>query len=242
MGWKSFIIVIGSDKDVDEEKLLGDLGYNNILIGEAEAFESAIYPKEDMLYIGKYNGNTIICSQALSSQFLVKSVTKNEKVLASYFPDAEICALVLHSSVNFWGYSVSKNDSKLRARSGSSDEGTTLDFGEPLEQEKNLLQKAQIDKHGNRTYTFDHDPKDVMTEDQVGEEFVFELASRYFNRRLDQSDDLLFETNLKGFWLSSAVESKISSPKKPRSWWARVRLIIIVIILIRLLRKYFFDN
>ena len=115
------------------------------------------------------------------------------------FPNSEICSIVLHSAVNLWGYSVTQNGQKIRARAGSADDGTFVEIGEPLEEEKELLSKSKLDDNGNRTYLLDDFPNEPFNEDQVGENFVFSICKRYFDEELDCADDLLFETTLTGY-------------------------------------------
>jgi len=244
MGWKSSTIIVNSDKEVDEPELLKDLGFDNLKEVVKEPFEVAINPDEGKVYIGRYKNNLLICAQDLPMTFLEEAISKGEKVLSKYFPDTEICSIVLHSVVNLWGYSVSKNGQKIRVRAGSSDNGTMVEYGEPLKQEIDLLSKAKIDENGKRIYQFDDFPDESFEEDQVGENFVFELSSRYFGQNLDMSDDLLFETELKGYEFNSTIrnpKSEIEKEKKSNKWLKYI-VIIAVIIIWRVLKRTVFND
>lgn len=197
MGWKMSTIIINSDKEFDEKELLKDLGYNNVQSIAKEAFDVVLNPDEGVAYIGTHKGNTILCISTLPMTFLEPSLSEGENVLIDYFPNTEICALMLHSVVNFWGYVLIKNGKKVRARGGSADTGTMLDYGEPLEEELELLSKSKIDEDGNRVYLFEED-EEPYEESQVGENFVFDLSKRYFGVEFT-GDDELYETQLKGF-------------------------------------------
>ena len=224
MGWKASSIIISPLSATDNEKLLNELGFINLLKIEDEPFEVAIYPDDNKVYIGTYKNNLIISAPDLPLTFFEDELTPAEKTLIAHFPNTEICSIVLHSAVNFWGYSLAKNGIKIRARAGSSDDGTFVDFGEPLEEEKELLSKSTVDNEGNRTYLLDDFPNEPFTEDAVGENFVFEISSRFFGVPLDRADDLLFETTLTGY--SYTMISKPSVAKKieektteQKPWW-----------------------
>lgn len=244
MGWKSSTIIINSDKEVNELELLNNLGFGNVKKIEKEPFEVAINPDDGKIYIGKYKDNLLICVQKLPMTFLNETVSEGEKVLSKYFPDTEICSIILHSAVNLWGYSVSKNNQKIRVRAGSSDEGTIVEFGEPLEQEVNLLSKSKIHESGRRIYYFDDFPEDSFEEDQVGENFVFELASKYLGQNLDVADDLLFETELKGYeYKNFKIEQKVQTNQevKPNKWLKYI-ILIAVIVIWQILKRTVFNN
>lgn len=130
MGWKISLVVINSDKTTNNLELLSKIGYVGIETSHTESFEIAIYPDPDIVYIGTYNGNTIICSQHLPSLMFDKEISPIEKTLHELYPNTEICALALQSSVNFWGYSISKNNIKTRVRFGTADTGLELEQGE----------------------------------------------------------------------------------------------------------------
>ncbi|TMM57906.1 hypothetical protein FEE95_00285 [Maribacter algarum] len=244
MGWKSSIILVNTDIEVNEIELLERLGFNKIKATEKESFEVAIHPNDNQVYIGRYKGNLIICTQELPLTFLEETISKGEKELASYFPNTEICSLVLHSVVNLWGYAISKNGHKMRVRAGSSEDGTFAEYGEPLEEELELLSKSKIDENGNRVYQLDDFPNEVFEEDQVGENFVFNISKRYFGERLDAADDLLFETELNGYSVNTSSLSRrenTNQERKPNKWVIYL-LIAAAIIIFRILRKTFFSD
>lgn len=90
-------------------------------------------------------------------------------------------------------------EKKIRARAGNSDDGTFVEIGEPLDEEKELLSKSKLDENGNKVYVLDEFPDETFSEDQVGENFVFLICKRYFDQELDSAHDLLFKTTLAGY-------------------------------------------
>ena len=224
MGWKTSTIIITPRPDLPFEKLLNALGLLDLKSIDDEPFETALNPKGNNVYIGSYKDSLIITVPDIPASFLTEDISDAEKILIRECPEAEICAIVLHSTVNLWGYAVIKNGQKIRARAGAADDGTFLEYGDPLMEEEALLSKSTIDDQGNRTYLLEEFPGEPFTEDQVGENFVFEISSRYFGTPLDSADDLLFETILTGYRFSNnAKPNKEGSSKeiqlKNKPWW-----------------------
>jgi hypothetical protein len=225
MGWKIFAIIVHKPTSIDNESLLKELGYENLSKIDDEPFDVAIYPDKNKVYIGTYKENLIICESDLPMQFFEQAETKTEKALTKIFPTSEICSLVLHSVVNLWGYAVIQNEKKIRARAGSADDGTFLEQGEPLEEENEILSKSTIDKDGKRTYLFEDLDEEPMSEDQVGENFVFSISKRYFEEELDAADDRLFETILTGYSFSPSKPipaqstTIVQEKKESKPWW-----------------------
>lgn len=199
MGWKASAIIINKPTQVDNETLLTELGFNNLTRIEDEPFEVAINPDDNKVYIGSYKNNLLVCASGIPTQFFDENETPIEKTFNRIFPYSEICSIVLHSAINLWGYSVTKNGKKIRARAGNSDDGTFVEIGEPLDEEKELLSKSKLDENGNKVYVLDEFPDETFSEDQVGENFVFLICKRYFDQELDSAHDLLFKTTLTGY-------------------------------------------
>ena len=229
MGWKASTIIINKPTQVDSEVLLKTLGFDNLTKIEDEPFEVAINPDDNKVYIGTYKDNLLICAPDIPMQFFEDNETQTEKILNQIFPNSEICSIVLHSTVNLWGYSVTQNGRKIRARAGSADDGTFVEIGEPLEEEKELLSKSKLDDNGNRIYLLDDFPDEPFNEDQVGENLVFSICKRYFDEELDRADDLLFDTTLMGYKYGkvkhttstqqSNKTNSIDKIDKAKPWW-----------------------
>ncbi|WP_343693858.1 hypothetical protein [Chitinophaga sp.] len=224
MGWKAASLIISNVTTVDAEKLLQKMKIEQFEKIADEPYDVAIYPRAQQIYIGIYRQNLIISSWDITDPAFSKELSEYEQVLTDLFPASEICTIQLHSGVNHWGYAVIRNGEKVRIRCGNADQGTIIDFGEPLEEELELLSKSEI-KNGKRIYHLDDD--EPYAEDQVGENFVAEIWKRYTGKNLFQ-DDEVFEFNLAGFKTSKPFTGSTPAPattatapipavKKP--WW-----------------------
>jgi len=222
MGWKASTIIINEPTNTDHFQLLEKLGFTSLRKIDDRPFEVVMNPNDNEVYIGTYKNNLLICAQELPMQFFEDHETATESTFMNLFPSSEICSIVLHSTVNLWGYAILKEGKKIRARAGSADDGTFIESGEPLEEEKEILSKSTLNRQGERTYLFEGDDE-AMSEDQVGENFVFAVCKRYFGEELDSADELLFETHLKGYSYGKAPGLKKSGQSKSsgynKSWW-----------------------
>jgi hypothetical protein len=226
MGWKASTIIIHKPTKIDNEELLQELGFGNLTKIEDEPFEVAINPDDNKVYIGSYKDNLLICAPDIPMQFFEDFETPTEKILKEKFPNSEICSIILQSTVNLWGYSVTVNGQKIRARAGSADDGTFVELGEPLDEEKNFLSKSKLDENGNRIYLLDDFPEEPFNEDQVGENFVFSICKRYFDEELDSADTLLFDTTLTGYNYKRTTRKETNITKQEQQktddtkpWW-----------------------
>ncbi len=226
MGWKAFSILIKPAIDISHETILQALGFSDVNKIDDELYDVAIYPDKNKIFIGYYNNLLIISEFNLPYQFFTPGLTETEKRLINIFPKSEICAVSLHSGTNYWAYAIIKEGQKIRARMGDGSNGTTLDFGEPLEEELALLSKSRFDDYGQRQYFFEEYPEKPFSEAQVGENFVFEIYKRYTGERLDSNDDFLFETQLSGYEIVTAKKvSTVSQSipdlitKQDKPWW-----------------------
>jgi hypothetical protein len=237
MGWKASTIIVHNPVLIDNEQLLTRLGFKNLKKIEDEPFESAINPDDNKVYIGTFEDNLLICAPDIPMHFFEDAYGANEKTLYSVFPNSEICAIILHSTVNLWGYSVSKSGQKIRIRAGSADNGTFIEMGEPLEEEQELLSKSKIDDHGNRVYFLDDFPDESFSEDQVGENFVFAICKRYFGQELDRADDLLFETRLTGYSYEGTNKIEAQKSKTAIPKWLPYAIILLVLLIWQILKR-----
>lgn len=222
MGWKASFIVIHRPTDTDLTGLLAALGYQGLTRIEDQPFESVINPRKGKVYITRTGDNIILCSPDIPAQIFEQRQYAAEVLLGQLFPESEICFIILHSVINLWGYSVSRGGQRLRIRAGSADDGTFIDEGEPLPEELDLLSQSHLTDSGQRVYG---EGEDQMTEDQVGEEFAFNICKRYFGTRLDYADDL-FETTLQGYSYSrikklaaTTFSSQSSTSDTAKPWW-----------------------
>lgn len=203
MGWKASALIISGSQG-DPREILHNLGFSSLEQIDGEAFDTAIYPEYDQIFIGYYKNNLIITLHEFPAQFFKDSLTAFEGKLIELFPKSEICAFSLDSTYNHWGFAVIKDGKKIRVKAGDINKGTFIDFGVPLEQEFELLSKSKINEAGKRLYYLDSLNDDPYNEDQVGENIIFDIVKRFTGIPLDQDDDFLFESLFTGYRISES--------------------------------------
>lgn len=225
MGWKASMIIINSEQKFDKDEFFNSLGFYDLKKNDKQPFESVINPDDDKIYIGNYNGNTIMCLQHLTFEAIDSSLSRAEVILSNTFQDTDIVTFILHSVANLWGYSIVNNGKKVRVRAGDSEE-LIIERGEILEEEKELFSKSKLNDKGERVYIFDDMPDDEFSDDQVGENFVFDISTKYLGQSLDTCDEL-FETEFEGYTFSKSKPEKeiesnnisIQNQKTKNPWW-----------------------
>lgn len=198
MGWKTSMVIVNNKSLFSNKEILNELGYTELKKIGTTTLEDAIYPTAGELFIGRYKNNIIICEDDLAYKALFEELSNEEFLLNELIKkNTEICALVLHSSNNIYGYSISKNGKRVRVKVGSSDDGVITDYGIPLSEETELLnsiivieEKGELKEKRNL---------DVFSHDQLGEELVFKLTKRYFGKQLDMADDDLFNLKMTNY-------------------------------------------
>ena len=210
MGWKCSMIIVSNVNKYDVQQVLRALGVKGFEDTGAYTLDCVIFPRDKSTFLGLYRGHLIITSgdEQMINHSLQSSVGPVEKKLENLFQNSEICTLSLASMVNHWGYALTRQGIKIRARAGDAKTGIVVDWGEPLPEELPLLNQSKLDESGRRIYWLRDFPNDPFTEDQVGESFVFAVFSRYFGKPLDESD-ALEEAQLVGYRSSST----------PKPWW-----------------------
>ncbi|WP_306532518.1 hypothetical protein [Geobacter sp.] len=98
--------------------------------------------------------------------------------LLRLYPNGEVLAIVLHSVVNLWGYSLYSNGRLIRSAAGDSNNGLIINTGSPLPEEERILNDCPIDK---------------IDEDGFGEDLVFDVTTRFFGKRIDEFDEINLE-------------------------------------------------
>jgi hypothetical protein len=225
MGWKSSIIVISNSKTADEKQTLKVLGFSGIEEISSKTFEEVLNPEDNEVYIGTYKNHLIICNQELPIHFYEDDLSKVEISFINNFPNTEIATFILNSGVNLWGFSILKGYKKLRVKSGSSADGTIVDFGKEIEEEKALLSFSKKQKEDTRKFRFENDEEEY-TEDQVGENLIFNVSRRYFGVGIDENEELL-ETKFNGYKYS--VFKLNRALEKNKKWYKNENLIIYLI-------------
>ena len=191
MGWKCNSVLLRPAPDErSANSLLGDLGYGGLSpLGEAP-YEQAIWPPRETIWIAEINGCLILSAQGLADEFFGARRPALVDRLFARWPHAEIGAVTLHSVVNLWGFAVYRDGREIRGKAGASDEGTFRDFGAPLDEEAEQLACSRLEG-GERVYRLPEFPGEDLSEDQVGEEYVFRIFQRFTGLRPDRDEELL---------------------------------------------------
>ena len=181
----------------DFEGILRRIGFTGLEKMEDSPLDSAIYPETGIVFIGYYKGNLFITAQQLPLYLVDPETNAIGRRIIETFPDDEICAISLSGTINHWAFAVIDQGSKVRAKAGDMDNGTVLDAGQPLEEELELLSRSKMNSRGEREYYL-RDGEEPLREDQVGENIIFSVVSRYTGEPLDKDEDV-FEAGLFGF-------------------------------------------
>ena len=91
----------------------------------------------DRLWIGHYDQVLILVNGLLAHEFLRTDSSSTEEAFVQAFPWSDIVSLSYGSSSTSYSYVVIRNGKKLRVKNGSQD-GSVIDFGEPLPIEHEL--------------------------------------------------------------------------------------------------------
>jgi hypothetical protein len=165
MGWKlSMIIIQDSQNFRDEKLLLEKLGFKEYEYQEYTTLEECMYPRDNSVNIGYYNGNIIICEDyQVIDKFLTDKLVEIEKNIIDIFPKSEILAVSCMSVVNAHGYCLIKNGIKIRFKFISAVDDFK-EYGELLEEEKEIYKKAIV-KNGEKVWIFPDMPNEEFKED-----------------------------------------------------------------------------
>jgi hypothetical protein len=193
MGFKTFTIFctdrpgyFGTSPTHDPARaaqLLSVLGLQDYELISEEAYLND-YPQKGDLYVGAYEGGVVIAHDTLPALLFDETSRKRNfgrvednaafrQAIHALFPAGEVTALILHSVVNMWGFSVYRKGELLRCASGAEGEffGST---GAPLPEEEVLLAEHPIE-------TID------SGEIAYSEDLVFDVSSRVFGCRYDEA-------------------------------------------------------
>lgn len=233
MGWKSCYI-IAAEKDCPfgylgtlpthntdrATKIFEKLGYPLSNRRESHIDD---YPKDNLVTLGAYDKAVIVSDQAVFDCF----DNRNHPLLRNaltLFPDGTLLMVVLHSTVNYFGYAFYENGQLKREYAGGGDQGVTHEYGELLEEEREAFDKSKI-VDGQRLFLSEHNG--VIEEyepDLYGETLVFAVLCRFYGEILDQpTSEHLWPEDLQGEAIDKQSVNKQPEPKKSKeSWWQRL--------------------
>lgn len=192
MGFKTFTVFVSEEPGYfgtqpphdpsQAEGLLRDLGISGYTLVDHDVPLNA-YPKDKDLYLGIYPKGVVIAHEELLAAFFdpksrrrtfgpIPDRSDFARRFSSLYPKGEVVALILHSVVDLWGFSVCRDGSPIRVASGADGEFYGS-IGPELPEERIIL-----DEHAIET----------LQEEGLGEELVFEVARRVFGKRYDDED------------------------------------------------------
>lgn len=198
MGWKLSCIFIAKKDLKDSFSSSVELSEENVskiessgLLAQYERdeqtrLESVLYPARDEFGVGGYDAGFIFCHSTMPAIFFdenargkmvgkIKGADAIKADLINIFPGGQILSLMLHSVVNLWAYSFYDGGKLIRSVAGASDSGIVANVGEPLPEERAILESKTIDS---------------LVEEGYGEELVFEISRRLFGCRIDELEEL----------------------------------------------------
>ncbi len=249
MGWKASLIIIESRNNFSDEKaILKALGKEEFEFSSETTLEECVYPNDNSINIGSYNGNIVICDDyQITNGSLERAkslaLTKEEKRLVELFPDSEIVMVACHSGVNYHGYSLIQNGKKIRLKTVTSDDALK-EFGERTIEEEHIYNDS-YKKHGKNYWKDESDPESEYSEDQLMSEFTFGFAKRRLGVVIDhtEGDELMSNTPFKKFVKpNTPTKIKIDSTKKKNYKWLPYIMILALLIIWQVLKRTVLKN
>lgn len=145
-------------------------------------FDYGIFPESGRLVIGAYDGAAIVAERNLIYGTVTGENAWILQTLLALFPDAELLVIELHSVVNYFAYAYYRHGKLRRAYAGDAEHGVVVDIGELQPEESEYFAHSEV-RDGVRYFNMDGE---TWTVDQVGENLVFAMASKFFGRTLDE--------------------------------------------------------
>ncbi len=183
MGYSSEAIFIKSA--VPEEQfpdLLAAIGFSDLHFNKKATFEEADRRGKTGIYIGNYNGSTILIYDDMLSDHRGKdNLMEVERALVSFLPHHEILSIVNVESANAYLYHYIVNGKTRRLKYGASGVFPENE-GEELPEEKNYYVRKEYRNKNEYYFTksySDENTLDEWTHDQVGGSIAFSLAAMF---------------------------------------------------------------
>jgi len=245
MGWKASLIIIENKHGLtNDNAILKAIGKSDYQFDKEVTLDECIYPNDNSINIGYYNGNIIISDDyQITTNSLEKgdklNLTKEEKGIIELFPNSEIISVACLSTVNYHGYSLINNGIKSRLKISAPD--TLIEFGERIDEENSIY--ANSYQKDGKYYWKDEDDDEDFEEDQMMEDFTFGVAKRRLGVLLDYSDgeELMENVTFKkyiGTNTISEVQETDQNDKKVK--WIKYAIIIGILIIWQILKRMVF--
>lgn len=186
------IIIEKPVADISDVQLLAGLGFQNCVPRGTDSLENCMYPRNGSFGLGQYNGRLILTedhqlTDELEHVKIPGGLSNYEQVLSRLFPGSEVLSVACHSANNYAMHSLVKDGVKLRYRSVSGDE-KAVEFGPPLKEEETIYARSEMISGVRMFRREEPDRPYEYTEDQLMEDFTFEVAKRHLGVRLDSDE------------------------------------------------------
>tara|TARA_B110000046_G_C13016331_1_gene408943 strand:+ start:1559 stop:2299 length:741 start_codon:yes stop_codon:yes gene_type:complete len=244
MGWKTSLILIESNNNiVTDAQVLKALGFGEIKSQSESTSDVYLNPDDGSIGIGRYNGNIIICDGYFVTEKSLEMprslrLCKEEKKLCKLFPNSEIVSVACHSAINYHGYSLIQNGKKLRLKTISDGE-RAQSYGKRTKEEEEIYKGSFVKKKATYWKT-ELDPKEDIGEDQMMEDFTFEMAKRRLGGRLDGAEglEILPQSFIKYFPVKPIKLTEQDMVSK-KTTWKTYAVIFAVIVLWQIFKMLF---
>jgi len=213
VGWKAFVLFatdqppgyFGGFPPNDPQRaehIRMQLGLTDYETVGATPLEEGLHPGKGELFIAAPAGGVVLSHPDFIESFFMEKnsdelgpvpphVEAFRKAVLGLYPSGQVLAIMLHSVVNLWGYSLFSEGRLVRCASGSADDGVIADFGEPLPEEQPLLAENELN-------------------DEIGEDLVFAVAARFLGKPVDRFSE----------GLNLGMTAYRKKGPTVRGWWA----------------------
>ena len=186
MGWKIYLITITNAANVNTTDVPKKLGLDNLKPTKEISIHEAQY--EDGVSIGKYGDKIFIVSPELVFKFYDKTPSDFEKKLSAEFPNSEIVVITINQTSDLYGYSIIKNGSRQRTKSGADLE-LYVDYGDNLPEEIEISKEKLFGDDELREMKADYSKDELkkVIEQEISFRTTFRLTKRYFGKQFDET-------------------------------------------------------
>ncbi|MDJ1468201.1 hypothetical protein QNI19_16605 [Cytophagaceae bacterium DM2B3-1] len=178
----ALVLITNFDETDDYESVLQKLNLGNYKRTGQENLGAVTYDFFDnILWIGHYNRVLIVVNGPLAFALQNTEASVTEKTLINVFPHSDIVSLNYGSTSTAYNYVVIQNGKKTRWKRGSQD-GTTVDYGEELDIEKELTDGDVIspeDLEDLRSEVTKEEDVAAMIEGMRGSHILYTLFENY---------------------------------------------------------------
>jgi hypothetical protein len=181
MGWTIYLIIISNASSINPTDIPQKIGLSHlkpikeISMGEAQYING--------ISIGKFGDKIFIVSDDLVFKFYDPSPSEFEKRVCDSFPNSEIAALALYSTVDLYGYNIIKDGKRERVKSGS-DLDLYVDIGDKIPEELSVSKEKLFDD--NELKGVKEDMAKRMRDQEISIRTTFRLTRRYFGKGIDE--------------------------------------------------------